>query len=57
MAEVTRTLYPKRIRNREIEESIKLAMAQFKEEQPKIMAARAARLASFPTNEPVKLAA
>jgi len=57
MAETIRTVYPKRIRNREIEESIKLAMAQFRAEQPAIMAARAARLASFPTKEPVKLAA
>jgi hypothetical protein len=57
MAEVTRTIYPKRIRNREIEESIKLAMAQFKEEQPKILAARAARLTAFPVLNPVKTAA
>jgi hypothetical protein len=40
MAEVTRTLYPKRLRNREIEESIALAMAQFQVEKITIMAAR-----------------
>lgn len=40
MAEVTRTLYPKRIRNREIEESIALAMAQFQVEKAAIMANR-----------------
>ncbi len=40
MAEVTRTLYPKRMRNREIEESIRLAMAQFQVEKAAIMAAR-----------------
>jgi len=31
--ERTRTLYPKRIRNREIEESIKLAMARIYEDR------------------------
>lgn len=57
MAEVIRTVYPKRIRNREIEESIKLAMAQFREQRPQIEAARAARLAGLPTLQPVKSAA
>lgn len=40
MAEATRTLYPKRIRNKAIEESIKLVMAQFQEQKTEIMAAR-----------------
>lgn len=57
MAEVIKTVYPKRIRNREIEESIKLAMAQYKEQRPQIEAARAARLANIPTLEPMKSAA
>lgn len=38
MAERTRIIYPKRLRNREIEESIALAMAQFREERPDLVA-------------------
>lgn len=57
MAEVIKTVYPKRIRNREIEESIKLAMAQYREQRPQIEAARAARLANIPILEPIKTAA
>ena len=57
MAERTRTLYPKRIRNREIEESIKLAMAQYREERPAIEAAKAAKLAGLTLLTPIKAAA
>ena len=43
MAERTRIIFPKRIRNREIEESIKLAMAQFQDEKEKIFADKKAK--------------
>lgn len=41
--ESIRTLYPKRLRNKEIDESIRLAMIQFKEQKAKIMADKVAQ--------------
>jgi hypothetical protein len=43
MAEVIKTVYPKRFQNKAIEEGIKLAMAQFKEQKDQIMADKIAK--------------